>query len=240
MYALPPTRTGKRGRPREKGDRLGSLAALASATAFRQVTVTRYGKTAAISAAAVTCLWPSVFGTRPVTVVLIRDKPGTGYDLALVTTDLDAGPAAAIERYAARWSIEVAIQDARQVFGAGQARNRTARAVERTVPSQLACQARLRAPALLPSSPGCPSQHQPGRSRDHLHPGSPTPIRAARDHHTGHHHHGHVALTASPRADLAGPAAEPGPVGLASGMSAARAGSVRWRPRRRPYGHHRT
>jgi hypothetical protein len=32
-------------------------------------------------------------------------------------------------------------KDARQVFGAGQARSRTARAVERTVPFQLACQA---------------------------------------------------------------------------------------------------
>ena len=46
-----------------------------------------------------------------------------------------------IKRYAARWSIEVAIEDSRQVFGAGQARSRTARAVERTVPFQLACQA---------------------------------------------------------------------------------------------------
>ena len=73
--------------------------------------------------------------------MLIRDKPGTGYDLALVTTDPHAGPAQVIKRYAARWSIEVAIEDARQVFGAGQARNRTARAVERTVPFQLACQA---------------------------------------------------------------------------------------------------
>ncbi len=36
---------------------------------------------------------------------------------------------------------QVAIQDARKVFGAGQARNRTARAVERTIPFQLACQA---------------------------------------------------------------------------------------------------
>ena len=42
------------------------------------------------------------------------------------------GPAQVIERYAARWSIEVAIEDARQIFGAGQARNRAARAVERT------------------------------------------------------------------------------------------------------------
>jgi len=68
LYGLPPARTGKRGRPRTKGDRLPSLAKLAVTTAFTQVTVTRYGKTAAISAAALTCLWPSVFGTRPVTV----------------------------------------------------------------------------------------------------------------------------------------------------------------------------
>jgi hypothetical protein len=141
LYGLPSARTGRRGRPRQKGDRLPCLAELAATTAFTQVTVTRYGKTAAISAAAVTCLWPSVFGTRAVTVVLIRDRSASGYDLALVTTDTAASAAQVIERYAARWSIEVAIEDARQVFGAGQARNRTARAVERTVPFALACQA---------------------------------------------------------------------------------------------------
>lgn len=46
-----------------------------------------------------------------------------------------------IERYAARWAIEVAIEDAKQLFGIGQARNRTAAAVERTIPFMLACQA---------------------------------------------------------------------------------------------------
>ncbi len=140
LYELPPERTGRRGRPREKGDRLPSLAELAAA-AFTQVTVTRYGKAATIQAAAVTCLWHSVFGTRPVTVVLIRDRAKTGYDLALVTTDAAASAAAVIERHAARWSIEVAIEDSKQIFGAGQARNRTARAVERAIPFQLACQA---------------------------------------------------------------------------------------------------
>ena len=84
----------------------------------------RQGQT--IHAAALTCLWYSVFGSRPVQVILIRDNSATGYDLALVTTDPTAGPAQVIERYAARWSIEVAIEDAKQVFGAGQARNRTA------------------------------------------------------------------------------------------------------------------
>ena len=141
LYGLPPQRTGRRGRPRHKADRLPRLVQLAATTAFTQVTVTRYGKTAAVRAAAVTCLWPSVFGTRPVTAVLIRDRSAAGYDLALVTTDTAASAAQIIERYAARWSIEVAIEDARQVLGAGQARNRTARAVERTIPFQLACQA---------------------------------------------------------------------------------------------------
>jgi hypothetical protein len=141
LHALPPQRTGKRGRPRVKGDRLPSLARLAATTAFTQVTVTRYGKTVAVQAAVATCLWHSVFGSRPVTVVIVRDKSASGLDIALVTTDTTAAAAQVIERYATRWAIEVAIQDAKQLFGAGQARNRTARAVERTLPFQLACQA---------------------------------------------------------------------------------------------------
>jgi len=141
LHDLPPGRTGRKGRPRLKGDRLPSLARLASAAVFTQVTVTRYGKTETIAAAALTCLWYSVTGTRPVTVILIRDKPGTGFSLALVTTEQNPGIARIIERYAARWAIEVAIEDAKQLFGTGQARNRTARAVERTVPFMLACQA---------------------------------------------------------------------------------------------------
>ncbi len=141
LYGLPPARVpGRKGRPRLRGDRLPSLAGIAAAATFEQVTVTRYGKAETVRAAAVTCLWYSVFGTRRVQVVLLRDRSSSGYDLALVTTDLDATPAQVIERYAARWSIEVAIEDAKQEFGAGQARNRTANAVRRTVPFQLTCQ----------------------------------------------------------------------------------------------------
>ena len=64
-----------------------------------------------MQAAAITCLWYTVFGSRPVTVVLIRDTAATGYDLALVNTDTAATPAGVIERCAARWSIEIAIED---------------------------------------------------------------------------------------------------------------------------------
>jgi len=141
LHDLPPQRTGKKGRPRKKGDRLPALAKIAAAAAFSHVTVTRYGKTETIAVHAFTCLWYSVTGTAPVTVILIRDKSKTGFDLALITTEKNPGIAAVIERYAARWAIEVAIEDAKQLFGTGQARNRTARAVERTIPFMLACQA---------------------------------------------------------------------------------------------------
>jgi hypothetical protein len=141
LHGLPPERTGRPGRPRVKGERLTSLAKLAAAAEFSQVTVTRYRKTETIEAAVITCLWYSVFGSRPVTVVLVRDRPGRGFGIALVTTDTSATTAQVIERYAGRWSIEVAIGDSKQLFGAGQARNRTARAVEATVPFEIACQA---------------------------------------------------------------------------------------------------
>lgn len=39
-----------------------------------------------------------------------------------------------VERYAARWAIEVAFHDAKNATGVGEARNRSSRAVERTVP----------------------------------------------------------------------------------------------------------
>jgi hypothetical protein len=141
LHDLPPARTGRPGRPRVKGDRLPSLAKIAASAQFSQVTVTRYGRTETVAAAVVTCLWYSVFGSRPVTVVIVRDKPGSGFGIALVTADRAATAEQVIERYAARWSIEIAIEDAKQVFGTGQARNRTAAAVERTVPFQIACQA---------------------------------------------------------------------------------------------------
>lgn len=124
-----------------KGDRLPSLKAIAAKAAFTQVTVTRYGKAETIAAAAFTCLWYSVTGPAAVTVILIRDKSATGFDLAPVTTEQDPDTARVIDRYAARWAIEVAIEDSKQLFGTGQPRNRTAAAVERTLPFMIACQA---------------------------------------------------------------------------------------------------
>lgn len=114
---------------------------MAVTATFTPAVVCRYGVTTTVHVAAVRCLWCPVFGSRPVQVVLTRE-PGraSGFDLALASTDTTATPETVIERYADRWSIEVAIEDATQIFGVGQARNRTADAVRRTVPFGLFCQ----------------------------------------------------------------------------------------------------
>jgi len=47
-----------------------------------------------------------------------RPCPASGYDIALVTTDLTATPQEIISRYAARWSIEVTFFDVKEVVKA--------------------------------------------------------------------------------------------------------------------------
>ncbi|WP_370375707.1 transposase [Catenulispora sp. GAS73] len=100
----------------------------------------RRGRTDAVYLAEISCLWYGSFHTRTVRVILLRDaSTESGYDLALVTTDLHSSPAALIGRYAWRWSIEVTFAEARDLLGVGQARNRTENAIRRTVPFSLYC-----------------------------------------------------------------------------------------------------
>jgi hypothetical protein len=134
LYGLAPPPVRKPGRRPRKGPRLGTPADLAAAASWERVTVRIYGRDQAGDLAEVTCLWYGCLDTATVRVILARDAATT---LALVTTDLDTPAAALVERYAARWSIEQAFADARNVLGAGEARNRTRRAVQRTVPFAL-------------------------------------------------------------------------------------------------------
>lgn len=131
LYALAPPRVRKPGRPPRKGPRLGTWAEMAAAASWQRAAVHIYGRDQAEDLAEVTCLWYGCLDVITVRVILARDAATT---LALVTTDLDTPAAALIERYAARWGIEQAFTDARNVLGAGEARTRTRRAVQRTVP----------------------------------------------------------------------------------------------------------
>lgn len=140
LYAPAPPRTGKRGRPALKGARLGTAKELAATAAFAPAQVSRYQRTETVYLAETTCLWYGSFHTTSVRVILLRDDTtDTGYDLALVTTDLITPAVELVTRYAWRWSIEVTFAEARHLLGAGQAQGRTRASVERTVPFGLYC-----------------------------------------------------------------------------------------------------
>jgi len=142
LYERTPPRTGKRGRPARWGRRLGTLAQIATdpATQWTAATVRRYGKTEQLMLTTIGCLWGPLGAETPVRVILVQDTVKTcGYQIALITTDLDASAAQIIERYADRWPIEVCYEDAKHIFGVGDARNRAPKAVERTVPFQFLC-----------------------------------------------------------------------------------------------------
>ena len=134
---------GQPGRPKRIGAKIGTPKDLAQHpdTVWTPADVHRYGRTHTVTIAEHVCLWYGVYRSRAVRVILLRDADtATGYDLALITTDLTSPATTIVERYAARWSIEVAIEDAKQITGAGEARNRTPAAVQRTVPFGLITQ----------------------------------------------------------------------------------------------------
>ena len=135
LYEAAPPRTGKRGRPRVKGDRLGTCAQIAADADWQETTVSAYAKDTATRVAASGALWHGSFGTASGRLVLARD-PGSkkAYDLGLFTLDPGADPTAIIERYSWRWPIEPSSATGKQVPGVGDACNRTGPAVERTVP----------------------------------------------------------------------------------------------------------
>ena len=101
LHELPPPRTGRSGRPRTRGARLGTpadVATLARTTnTWRTTRVRRYGRTDTVQITERVCLWYGSFRSRTVRVILVcddkprtRDRDDRGYGLPLVTTDLES------------------------------------------------------------------------------------------------------------------------------------------------------
>lgn len=128
-YHRPATpQPGKPGRPRIYGDKLTRDDLQADP---HQHAHTHHGTTVTHTAWTVTALWQGVFGPQQIRVITWTE---TGSTFQLVTTDLTTTTDQIIDRYAARWAIEITFSDAKTTTGVGEARNRTTTAVERTVP----------------------------------------------------------------------------------------------------------
>jgi hypothetical protein len=118
VYELTPPPTGKRGRPRKKGDRLPALAAMAAATtSWQTVTFDQRGTQTVRHICSRQLLWYHVAKDRPLLLVIVRDPDGIQPDDYFITTDTAATPAWVAAHYAGRWSIEVTFRDEKQHLG---------------------------------------------------------------------------------------------------------------------------
>jgi hypothetical protein len=118
LYAAAPPRTGKRGRPRAKGERLPTPAQLAERQQdWQPVEVDMRGRTVPRLVWVRDVLWYTVNKRHLPRLVIVRDPDGVEPDDFFVTTDLTANGAEIASRYAGRWSIEVCFRDVKQDLG---------------------------------------------------------------------------------------------------------------------------
>jgi hypothetical protein len=120
IYLPAPPRTGRRGRPRTKGDQLPAPAELTANTPRRQwraVTIDVRSRQVERLAHVRDVLWYTVNHRDLVRLVIIRHPDRTCPDDTFFTTDLTATAADVASRYAGRWSIEVTFRDTKQDLG---------------------------------------------------------------------------------------------------------------------------
>jgi len=138
----PPRKPKQKGRPRLKGKRLPTLAAVADApgTLWRPVTVTNwYGSgERTVEVASATALWyHSGLPPVPLRWVLVRDPQEEFVPQALLCTDLAAEPAQILSWFVLRWQMEATFQEARRHLGVETQRQWSELAIWRTTPALL-------------------------------------------------------------------------------------------------------
>ena len=138
LHDPPPVVVGKKnGRPRKKGDRRPTPAAVVAATERREaLEVSWYGggrrEVEAVSGAG---HWhKSGEGLVEVRWVYVHDRTGTHRDSYLFSTDPTMTPARVIETYTGRWSIETMFQEMRAYLGLETTRGWSRATVLRAAP----------------------------------------------------------------------------------------------------------
>lgn len=138
----PPRRPRQNGRPRLKGTRLPTLAAIAAnpTTSWDTVTVAQwYGAgERAVEVATDRAVWYHT-GLPPVPLrwVLVRDPHGRFATQALLCTDQDVAPEQVLTWFVLRWQLEVTLEEVRRHLGVETQRQWSDRAIRRTTPALL-------------------------------------------------------------------------------------------------------
>jgi hypothetical protein len=135
----PPRRPGQIGRPRLKGPRRPTLAAVAAnpSTVWTELTVAQwYGAgPRTVEIASATAVWyHSGLPPVPLRWVLIRDPRRTFSTQALLCTNLAVAPAQILAWFVQRWQLEVTFEEARRHLGLETQRQWSEAAIRRTTP----------------------------------------------------------------------------------------------------------
>jgi hypothetical protein len=141
FFELAPPRTGKKGRPRTKGDRLPALKELRDNPDLQwtQSVVEGYGGVNNIRLVATyDCLWDPAEGGSPIRVrlVFVKDpeKDGGAPVFCLITSAPLLSPEQIGGTYVMRWSQEVTHREAREHLGMETQRQWSDLAIARTTP----------------------------------------------------------------------------------------------------------
>jgi hypothetical protein len=123
LFALdkPPV-TPRRGRPRNRGYRLPTPATMFEDPNldWSEIKTFCYRKEIKLMVHQFTALWYDSAGQEAVSVLPCRDPSGRHPDIVFFDTDCRSEPREIIERYGARWSIEMTNRETKQLRGAAQ------------------------------------------------------------------------------------------------------------------------
>lgn len=173
IYALPSEPPPHRRGPKpKKGKRLPTPKQIAARRrkGWRTIKVRKHNKIVKRKVLPVTCLWYRVAKDRPIKLLIIRDPAGKEKDDFAFCTDPTADDVEIVERFAARWPIEEAIHDGKQLGGFEQVQGWCPRTVERQAPLALIVQTLVKAWFLRYGARAKSAQPQGtdwGASKDH-------------------------------------------------------------------------
>ena len=139
LYALPPKRKKRSGRPRTKGRKLAQPCQVVARRRLRAATVSWYGGSRRrVQLTGDTGQWYKAGkGLVPVRWVFVRDVQGTHRSEYFYTTDLTLSLTQIVSWFTARWPIETTFQEVRAHLGFETPRQHVASSVLRTAPCLL-------------------------------------------------------------------------------------------------------
>ena len=117
LFDLAPPRTGRRGRPRTKGERLAKplgLAAELTDDDWTTVPVCVRGQMVERKLWSRVVLWYETARSRPHLLVIVRDPSGHQHDDFFITSDTALSPTEVAELYSDRWANEDANRNLKQ------------------------------------------------------------------------------------------------------------------------------